>query len=151
MVDHRYVDEITPEMSSSSSGLSRTSNTGKLVWQGNQPNRCAQRFVEFCAGCHGPDGSGGDKAPSLIHSSNTLDGSDADLIRVVRDGTTGGMPPSAQIGDANIQAVIHYLRTLFRDRLRWPKILPNSRSLETRLPVARSFLARCDVLIQARA
>ena len=80
--------------------------------QRNQPNPGAQRFVEFCAGCHGADGSGGDKAPSLLHPSNTAAGSDADLIRVVRDGTTGGMPPFAQIGDANIQAVIHYLRTL---------------------------------------
>jgi putative heme-binding domain-containing protein len=91
--------------------------------QGNQPNLGAQRFVEYCAGCHGADGSGGDKAPSLLHPSNTTAGSDADLIRVVSEGTTGGMPPFAQIGDANIQAVIYYLRTL-QGSAAFPKDMP---------------------------
>lgn len=72
----------------------------------------AQRFVEFCAGCHGVDGKGGDKAPSLVSSSNPTAPSDNELIRIVHDGTTGGMPPFAQIGSANIEAVVHYVRLL---------------------------------------
>jgi cytochrome c oxidase cbb3-type subunit 3 len=71
----------------------------------------AQRFMEFCAGCHGADGRGGDKAPSLSFP-NAVAQSDAELIRIVHDGTTGGMPPFAQIGNANIEAVIHYVRLL---------------------------------------
>jgi len=38
--------------------------------------------------------------------------SDADLIKVVQDGTPAGMPSFSQLGDANIRAVVDYLRTL---------------------------------------
>ncbi len=72
----------------------------------------AQRFVEYCAGCHGADGRGGDKAPSLVAPSNATKLSDSELFRVVHDGTKGGMPPFAQIGDANIAAVLQYVRRL---------------------------------------
>ena len=72
----------------------------------------AQRFIEYCAGCHGADGRGGDKAPSLVASPDLTAQSDGELIRIVHDGTTGGMPPFAQIGDANIEAVVHYLHLL---------------------------------------
>src|SRR5579863_4681015 len=78
-------------------------------------NRGAQRFMEYCAGCHGADGRGGDKTPSLVASPDLPAQSDGELIRIVHDGTTGGMPPFAQIGDANIEAVVHYLRLLHND------------------------------------
>jgi putative heme-binding domain-containing protein len=68
--------------------------------------------MEYCAGCHGADGRGGDKAPALVAASNTPDRSDSELFRIVHDGTKGGMPPFAQIGDANIGAVVQYVRQL---------------------------------------
>ena len=80
--------------------------------QKSDPGEGAQRFMEFCAGCHGADGKGGDKAPALVSASSPMGFSDAELFRIVHDGTRGGMPPFAQIGDANIRAVVHYLRTL---------------------------------------
>jgi len=70
----------------------------------------AQRFMEYCASCHGADGRGGDKAPSLVDPANTANRSDAELFRIVHDGTRRGMPPFAQIGDANIEAVVQFLR-----------------------------------------
>lgn len=72
----------------------------------------AQRFMEYCAGCHGADGRGGDKAPSLVAPSNTAKRSDSELFRIVHDGTAGGMPPFAQIGEANVSAVLQYVRRL---------------------------------------
>ena len=72
----------------------------------------AQRFMEYCAGCHGADAKGGDKAPPLVSASNRMTPSDEELIRIVREGTTDGMPPFAQIGDANITSVVRYLRLL---------------------------------------
>ncbi|HTW32640.1 MAG TPA: c-type cytochrome [Candidatus Sulfotelmatobacter sp.] len=72
----------------------------------------AQQFMEYCAGCHGADGRGGDKAPSLVAPSKAARRSDSELFRVVHDGTKGGMPPFAQIGDANIAALLHYVRRL---------------------------------------
>ena len=71
-----------------------------------------QRFMEYCAGCHGADARGGDKAPALVSASNTTNRSDSELFRIVHDGTKGGMPPFAQIGDANIRAVVQFLRRL---------------------------------------
>jgi len=76
-----------------------------------QSNQGAQRFVEYCAACHGADARGGDKGPSLL-SPVSVAASDDDLIRVIHDGTSQGMPPFAQIGNTNIAAVIHYLRVL---------------------------------------
>lgn len=71
-----------------------------------------QRYIEYCAGCHGVDARGGDKAPSLVSAANQLNRSDSALFRIVRDGTKGGMPSFAQIGDANIKAVVQFLRVL---------------------------------------
>lgn len=72
----------------------------------------ARRYTQFCAGCHGADGKGGDKAASIATTQSVISRSDAELFRIVRDGTRQGMPPFAQIGDANIAAVVHYLRIL---------------------------------------
>lgn len=69
----------------------------------------AQRFMEYCAGCHGADARGGDKAPALVSASNTTNLSESQLFRIAHDGTKGGMPPFAQIGDANIHAVVQFL------------------------------------------
>ncbi len=70
----------------------------------------AQQYEDSCAVCHGGDGSGG-KALSLI-TPNMVAMSDADLTKAVRDGTAGGMPPYAQLGDENIAAIVRYLRKL---------------------------------------
>lgn len=84
----------------------------KVQAQASNANTGAQRFMEYCAGCHGADGRGGDKAPSLVAPSNTASRSESELYRIVRDGTKEGMPPFAQIGDANIEAVLQYVRRL---------------------------------------
>jgi len=80
--------------------------------QTGNPREGARRFMEFCSGCHGADGKGGDKAPALVPTSSAAPLSDAELFRIVREGTGGGMPPFAQIGDANIRSVVRYLRVL---------------------------------------
>lgn len=72
----------------------------------------AQRFMEYCASCHGADARGGDKAPSLVAPSIRAKRPDSELFRIVHDGTKAGMPPFAQIGDANISAVLQYVRRL---------------------------------------
>ena len=79
--------------------------------QRNEAGQGAKLFVEYCAACHGADGRGGDKAPSLVSPSRAA-ASDANLAQVVHDGTRQGMPPFAQIGDTNIEVIVQYLRTL---------------------------------------
>jgi len=68
--------------------------------------------MEYCAGCHGADAKGGSKVVSLATTLSVMTRSDAELTRIVHDGTTEGMPPFAQIGEANIRAVVHYLRKI---------------------------------------
>jgi cytochrome c oxidase cbb3-type subunit III len=70
----------------------------------------AEQFATICASCHGSDATGG-KAPSLL-APNIVALSDAELIKVVHDGTAAGMPSFAGLGDANIASVVRYLRTL---------------------------------------
>lgn len=76
----------------------------------NGANAGAQQYEDNCAVCHGGDGSGG-KALSLI-TPNFVNMSDAGLAKAIHDGTAGGMPPYAGLGDANIAAIVHYMRTL---------------------------------------
>ena len=80
--------------------------------QTNGTNAGARQFATNCAGCHGGDGRGGDKGPSIAALPSVVALSDADLIKVVHDGTPAGMPSFAQLSDANIRAAVDYLRTL---------------------------------------
>jgi len=77
----------------------------------SRPLQGAQKFMEYCAGCHGADANGGDKAPALV-TSNVRNLSDSDLFRVVHDGTKAGMPAFAQIGNENIRSVLQFLRII---------------------------------------
>ena len=72
----------------------------------------AQQFQANCAGCHGTDGKGGDKGPAIATLPNFVALSEIELINIVRDGTTAGMPSFERLGDAEITAVVRYLRTL---------------------------------------
>ena len=72
----------------------------------------AQIFEQNCSACHGGDGKGTDRGPGIATMQNVISLSDADLVKIVHDGTTAGMPPFAQLGDPGISAVVEYLRTL---------------------------------------
>jgi putative heme-binding domain-containing protein len=80
--------------------------------EGHSMDQGAQQFQANCAGCHGADGRGGDKGPSIATLPGVVALSETDLIKIVRDGTPAGMPSFAALGDAKITAVVHYLRTL---------------------------------------
>jgi cytochrome c oxidase cbb3-type subunit 3 len=79
--------------------------------QQNDARLGARRYMEYCAGCHGTDGRGGAKGPSLAGEA-AASRSDDELYAIVRNGTHGGMPPFAQIGEANLTALIRFLRLL---------------------------------------
>ncbi len=67
-------------------------------------------FDHNCAHCHGDDARG-DEGPSLYDLNKT----DARIARIVREGIKGEMPKfGAKLNDADIQALIAYLRTLNR-------------------------------------
>jgi cytochrome c oxidase cbb3-type subunit III len=70
------------------------------------------QFQANCAGCHGADGKGGDKGPSIATLPGVVALSEIELIKIVRDGTSAGMPSFERLGDEEITAVVRYLRTL---------------------------------------
>jgi alcohol dehydrogenase (cytochrome c) len=72
----------------------------------------ARQFNANCSGCHGMDGRGGDKADAIATQLSGVTLSDTELARIVRDGTSEGMPSFAQIGETNIAAIVRYLRAL---------------------------------------
>ena len=72
----------------------------------------AHEFQANCAGCHGADGKGGDKGPAIATLPNIIALSDVELSKIVRDGTSAGMPSFDRLGDEKITAVVRYLQTL---------------------------------------
>jgi len=79
--------------------------------EGNGANQGARQFVATCAGCHGLDGTGSAKG-AAITLPRVIALSDADLVRIVRDGVPGKGMPGSQLGNEEIQGVVRYLRTL---------------------------------------
>jgi cytochrome c oxidase cbb3-type subunit III len=77
-----------------------------------QENAGAPQFARNCAGCHGADGRGSDKAPAIATMPTVVALSDEQLIKIVHEGTPTGMPAFPQLDDASTRAVIEYLRTL---------------------------------------
>jgi putative heme-binding domain-containing protein len=70
-------------------------------------------FESNCAGCHGSDGRGGERAPNIATARSVSSLSDPDLANFVRNGITGsGMPAFGFLGDRGIADVIGFLRVL---------------------------------------
>jgi cytochrome c oxidase cbb3-type subunit III len=72
-----------------------------------------QVFSSSCAGCHGLDGRGGERAPDIAGKREVQRLSNAVLARIVHDGVPGtGMPSFRLLGASRIQAVVLYVRSL---------------------------------------
>jgi alcohol dehydrogenase (cytochrome c) len=79
--------------------------------QSADPGR--QAFEARCARCHGADGNGGEMGPPIATRLPPLD--DQQLIKSIRDGSPAkGMPPTVGISDAEIGALVKFLRTIQR-------------------------------------
>lgn len=71
-----------------------------------------QVFESRCAGCHGLDGRGGERAPDIVSNSKTQRRRDGELSRIIERGLPGtGMPAFASLG-IDVQNVVAYLRQL---------------------------------------
>jgi len=79
----------------------RQTNTDSLVRQVFQTN---------CSGCHGAEGRGGDRAPSLVGNRTTRGREEAYFRDVIRNGTQGGMPAFGALPAEHTQALSAWLR-----------------------------------------
>jgi cytochrome c oxidase cbb3-type subunit 3 len=92
---------------------------GTPVAQGNAPQNerpiaeARQTFENRCAGCHGLDGRGGERAPDIATSPKTQNRTDAALTQIIANGIpANGMPSFNSLDVPTIKAVIKYLRVL---------------------------------------
>jgi cytochrome c oxidase cbb3-type subunit 3 len=70
-------------------------------------------FNSSCAGCHGLDGTGSDKAVNISGSARVRHLSDAQLSSIISNGVPGtGMPAFHSLSGRQVGAVVDYLRTL---------------------------------------
>jgi cytochrome c oxidase cbb3-type subunit 3 len=76
--------------------------TGKRIWTAS------------CAGCHGIDGRGGEHAPNIAAKPEALHLSDAEIFRIVHDGSPSMAMPSfgSSLDKSKITAVVNYVRRL---------------------------------------
>jgi cytochrome c oxidase cbb3-type subunit III len=70
-------------------------------------------FQTRCAGCHGLDGRGGERAPNIATKPSVQRQPDAWIFRIIHDGVPEtGMPSFATLDVARIKALVKYLRLL---------------------------------------
>ena len=75
-----------------------------------------QVFGTTCASCHGLDGRGGDRAPNILVRPDVLRMSDADIVRVIREGSPSKkMPGFGSSFDAtSLRELTAYVRSLLQ-------------------------------------
>jgi cytochrome c oxidase cbb3-type subunit III len=69
-------------------------------------------FASSCAGCHGLDGRGGDRAPNIVEGRGPRL-SDEDIFGIIEHGIPeAGMPSFHSLAESDIHSIVSYLRTL---------------------------------------
>ncbi len=75
--------------------------------------RGKQTFASTCAGCHGLDGRGGERAPDIAERAHVQRLSDAQISHIIENGVPGtGMPAFHSLQHSDVQAIVAYLRIL---------------------------------------
>jgi cytochrome c oxidase cbb3-type subunit III len=72
-----------------------------------------QIFASRCSACHGLDGRGGERGPDIATRPQIVQLSDRELGEILRQGRpSAGMPPFVSLGNANLKALVSYVRFL---------------------------------------
>jgi putative heme-binding domain-containing protein len=72
-----------------------------------------QIFASTCAGCHGLDGTGSQRAPNIVSNPQVQKLSEKELTEIISAGVPGtGMPPFGSLGAKSVAEVVGYLRSM---------------------------------------
>jgi cytochrome c oxidase cbb3-type subunit III len=72
-----------------------------------------QTFASTCAGCHGLDGRGGERAPNIAENPKVQKLSDVQIFGIIENGIPGtGMPAFHSMEGSAIKGVVAYLHVL---------------------------------------
>jgi cytochrome c oxidase cbb3-type subunit 3 len=81
------------------------------------PQAAAQVFAANCAGCHGLDGKGGERAPDIATRLEIRQLPDSKVFQILERGVPGtSMPSFSYLGDETLRTLVAYLRKLGNDR-----------------------------------
>lgn len=85
----------------------------------NNDSTLAQRtFATRCAGCHGLDGKGAERAPDIVTRPAVRQLSDLQLLSVLQKGVPQtSMPAFSYLGDDALRSLVVHLRTLQGNRV----------------------------------
>lgn len=72
-----------------------------------------QAFELRCAGCHGQDGRGGERAPDVATRASPRRKTDTELFQIIQNGIPArGMPSFGTLDSSRIHVLVSYLRLL---------------------------------------
>jgi len=70
-------------------------------------------FASSCAGCHGLDGRGGERAPGIVGNARVQRMSDAEIAAIISNGIPDtGMPAFHALSPEQVRTIVEYLRSL---------------------------------------
>lgn len=69
-------------------------------------------YNRTCTGCHGPDGSEGDRAPALDANRRYFRVSEAAIFDVVKNGIPGTVMPSSGLPDTDVWKTVAFIRNV---------------------------------------
>jgi cytochrome c oxidase cbb3-type subunit III len=103
-------------------------------------------FASVCASCHGLDGRGGEHAPDIATKAETQRLTDAELARIIRQGSASGTMPAfgAALSKAQTTAIVRYLRVLEGSPARMP--LPGNPDAGKALFFAKAGCSDCHMV-----
>jgi cytochrome c oxidase cbb3-type subunit 3 len=92
----------------------RKASDSSKTGEPNPKNVTGERaFAANCAGCHGLDGKGGERAPDIVTPPNVRGLSDSALLQILKNGIPRkSMPSFNYLGDSALRSIASYLRTL---------------------------------------
>jgi putative heme-binding domain-containing protein len=89
-------------------------NTRKMAHTASPQGK--QVFAGTCAGCHGLDGMGTERAPNIVTNPQVRRLSHKELAEIISGGVPGtGMPGFKSLGASTIKAVTDYVRSMQGD------------------------------------
>ena len=70
-----------------------------------------QQINQTCAGCHGQNAGGGDRAPSLVGTASLRKMDAAQIAAIITGGTPRGMPPFASLPPAQVTRIAAWIKS----------------------------------------
>lgn len=104
-------------------------------------------FASTCAGCHGLDARGGERAPDILAMAEVQRMSEAQISQIVREGTRSKTMPAFgnTLDAAQIRDVAIYLRSLLQSHLE-PVAVPGDATAGKALFFGKAGCADCHVV-----